>query len=460
LSDYAGKVVVLDFFADWCPYCVRMYPEERELTEKLAGKPFSILGVNCDSQDTLRQILADKRVTWRCWSDGKGGPIAQTWQLEGYPMMFVVDHQGVIRKKFTGQTPPGLLQQTVNELIKAVPGYRPPIVEAGRLAGHATTETVEFAAISPDGGRVLSGSDDRMAILWNRNSGQVIHRFGPAGGRIMSSIFSPDGRRGLTGGEDRHVRLWDLETGKLIREFTGHKEWVLSLAFSPDGKLVYSTSGGIDATQDGNDSAIRVWNAETGSEVRKLEGHKGRVMSVAVSPDGRLALSGGSDTSVILWDAATGKIIRRFEGHTGVVTRAIFLPDGKGVLSSSFDKTIRLWDQNTGKEIHRVVGHPAEVTWVSVSPDGRMMLSADSSSHELRLWDLAGHKLIDRIDLGPIAPTRGAFSPDGRHVVWPGATGFLRVYDLSPSAGAGPLARSAHPTESKLPVANSPGAPK
>ncbi len=88
LSDYKGKVVVLDFFADWCPFCVKMYPEERGLVQKLEGKPFAILGVNCDSTDTLRQILADKKVTWRCWSDGKEGPIAQTWQLEGYPLMY------------------------------------------------------------------------------------------------------------------------------------------------------------------------------------------------------------------------------------------------------------------------------------------------------------------------------------------------------------------------------------
>ena len=99
--------MVVDFFADWCPYCVKMYPEERELTEKLKGKPFAILGVNCDSQDTLRQILADKRVTWPCWSDGKVGPITEQWQLTGFPLMFVIDHEGVIRHKFEGQTPLG-----------------------------------------------------------------------------------------------------------------------------------------------------------------------------------------------------------------------------------------------------------------------------------------------------------------------------------------------------------------
>ena len=135
LSDYRGKVVVLDFFADWCPFCVKMYPEERELTEKLAGKPFAILGVNCDSQDTLRQILEDKRVTWRCWSDGKGGPISQNWQLSGYPLMFVVDHDGVIRHKFEGQTAPGVLKETVEQLMKSVPGYRSPIAEVARLSG-------------------------------------------------------------------------------------------------------------------------------------------------------------------------------------------------------------------------------------------------------------------------------------------------------------------------------------
>ncbi|MGP0062318.1 MAG: trypsin-like peptidase domain-containing protein [Isosphaeraceae bacterium] len=121
LSDYKGKVVVLDFFADWCPYCVKMYPEERTLVQKLEGKPFAILGVNCDSIDTLRQILADKRITWRCWSDGKEGPISQTWQLEGYPLTFVLDHEGVIRHKFEGFIAPGVLAESVDKLMKAIP---------------------------------------------------------------------------------------------------------------------------------------------------------------------------------------------------------------------------------------------------------------------------------------------------------------------------------------------------
>ena len=223
--------------------------------------------------------------------------------------MFVIDHDGVIRHKFEGQTKPGLLEETVTKLVKAVPGYRSPIEEVARLSGHSKNETVEFATISPDGGRVLSGGADRMVILWNRTTGGVIRKFGPAGGRILSARFSPDGRRALTAGEDRIIRLWDLATGQLVRELKGHKEWVFSVAFSPDGRLAYSTSGGPDLWKDGSDSAVRVWDLESGKELRKLEGHKGRVFGVDVSPDGRQVLTGG-DTTVILWDASTGKIIR------------------------------------------------------------------------------------------------------------------------------------------------------
>ena len=61
LSDYRGSVVVVDFFADWCPFCVKMYPEERELVQAMAGRPFAILGVNCDGEDALARSSTTRR---------------------------------------------------------------------------------------------------------------------------------------------------------------------------------------------------------------------------------------------------------------------------------------------------------------------------------------------------------------------------------------------------------------
>ena len=91
----------------------------------MADKPFALLGVNCDSQDTLRQLYADQKVMWKCWSDGKGGPISETWQVESYPSMFILDQEGVIRHRFTGQTEPGLLATTVTKMVDELAGEKP-----------------------------------------------------------------------------------------------------------------------------------------------------------------------------------------------------------------------------------------------------------------------------------------------------------------------------------------------
>ena len=218
----------------------------------------------------------------------------------------------------------------------------------------------------------------------------------------------------------------------MIREFRGHAEFVFSVAFSPDGRLAYSTSGGLDgwSVQNGTDSAIRVWDVATGRKVRRLEGHRGLVWSVAVSPDGRRVLSGGRDMTAILWDAETGAEIRRFRGHTGDVRCVAFLPDGPRAVSACDDRTIRVWDVETGREIHCMRGHMEGVTWLAVSPDGRRLVSSSHNGRELLLWDLDARKLIHRLDWGNVNPTRGCYTADGLHAVWAGEDGSVRLYRL------------------------------
>ncbi|MDG3004862.1 peroxiredoxin family protein [Paludisphaera mucosa] len=103
LSDFRGKVVLLTFSGNWCGPCVAYYPQERALIERLKSGAFAAVSVNTDQKvETLREAVARRDVTWRCWwdgPDGTSGPITTRWGVSSFPSAFVLDEAGVIRFK-------------------------------------------------------------------------------------------------------------------------------------------------------------------------------------------------------------------------------------------------------------------------------------------------------------------------------------------------------------------------
>src|SRR5262249_38526602 len=114
-------------------------------------------------------------------------------------------------------------------------------------------------------------------------------------GQVNRIVLSHDGRHVLSGGLDTTMRLWDVATGKEVRRFEGHTGGVWGVALSSDGKR--ALSGGGSLVRNGNwvepDSSVRLWDVQTGQELRRFEGHKRQVLTVAFAPDGRRAVSGG-----------------------------------------------------------------------------------------------------------------------------------------------------------------------
>ncbi|MSU20193.1 MAG: TlpA family protein disulfide reductase [Pedosphaera sp.] len=98
-----------------------MYPHERSLVKRMAGKPFVLLGVNSDPKDHLRATLKKENITWRSWWDGgnTSGPIAQAWGIRGWPTLYVVDHKGVIRHQHVGSPGDEVLDAELEKLIRA-----------------------------------------------------------------------------------------------------------------------------------------------------------------------------------------------------------------------------------------------------------------------------------------------------------------------------------------------------
>lgn len=81
-----------------------MYPHERALVKRLANKPFALIGVNSDKdREKLKTVLKEKNITWRSfWNGGsRSGPISTAWGVRGWPTIYVIDANGVIRYKNT-----------------------------------------------------------------------------------------------------------------------------------------------------------------------------------------------------------------------------------------------------------------------------------------------------------------------------------------------------------------------
>jgi WD40 repeat protein len=305
------------------------------------------------------------------------------------------------------------------------------------LVGH--TGVVIAVAVSPDGRRLASGGIDGTIRFWDVQTGEALHHITFSPGCLYNLAFTPDGRHLLAAGPlTKQVRLWEVETGKLTRAFDSPTDLHRAI-LSPDGKGVLACDAG------GN---VWLWDTETGREVRRF----GRISpwGMAYSPDGRRILGGIADTTVRLWDSETTKELRCFKGHIGGVVCVAISPDGRLGLSgaqaplgeepvrdprAAFD--LRLWDLESGREVRRFAGHTGLIQEVVFSPGGRLAVSG-SRDQTVRLWDVATGKELHRFE-GPIQNAFSvAFTPDGRQVIVGCGDTTVRIWKLPDSVPADP----------------------
>ena len=116
-------------------------------------------------------------------------------------------------------------------------------------------------------------------------------------GPVTSVSFSPDGTRIVTGSADQTAKVWDARTGTALLELKGHTGAVTSVSFSPDGTRIVTGS---------EDQTAKVWDARTGTPLLDLKGHTDGVTSVSFSPDGTRIVTGSRDQTAKVWDARTG----------------------------------------------------------------------------------------------------------------------------------------------------------
>jgi RNA polymerase sigma factor (sigma-70 family) len=307
--------------------------------------------------------------------------------------------------------------------------------------GPTGQQPVRSVAITPDGKTVVTGHIGGALAWWDGVTGKRLHAveepagsyllaltrdgaklFAVEGNRLhiwdvagrkalpdplpvlpdmpMCIALSPDGGLLATGARTGKIQVWDLKTGQ-SSSLKGHRGEVLCLAFTPDGKQLLSGSGTIlPATPEGattDENTIKVWDVQSGKEVRALGKLPYRPESLAVSANGKLAASNViylDNTGLPLWDLAAGKEVRRLGPMDGNPSQVAFSPDGKwlavarGQIYPETGGSVVLFDTATWKEARTLRGHVQRITALAFSADGRYLVTGSWDSSAL-VWDLA-----------------------------------------------------------------------
>lgn len=244
------------------------------------------------------------------------------------------------------------------------------------LIGH--TESIITVAVTASGHTAVTASYDKTVRLWDLQTGREERKLAEYEEVVISVITTPDGERVIGGCRDGALRVWNLSTGQLERTLPGHAQGAVYVTVTPDGHCAVSA---------GKDNTIRVWNLQAGRQERVMEIPPGSVFAVAVTPDGRRVVA-GSDKTVCVWDVESGQLERTLTGHEKDILALTVTPDGRHVVSGSVDRTIRVWSFESGRELKCFTGHAMWVAALAVTPDGRQVISG-SYDADVFVWNLA-----------------------------------------------------------------------
>jgi len=211
-----------------------------------------------------------------------------------------------------------------------------------------------------------------------------------------------------------HVALRELHT------LAGHTDRLYGVALTGDGRLAVSAC---------DDHTLKVWEVESGRKLRTLKGHTESVNDVALTGDGRLAVSACDDHTLKVWEVESGRKLRTLKGHTESVTGVALSGDGRLAVSASHDHTLKVWEVESGRELRTLQGHTGYVTGVALTGDARLAASS-SYDNTLKIWEVAHGRELRTLQ-GHTSYVYGvALSGDGRLAVSASHDKTLNVWEV------------------------------
>jgi len=313
----------------------------------------------------------------------------------------------VIRKAHLSHVPP-----RVTSLLSDYETFIIPNSLKFKLVGHMeNVKCVQFLGSSP---YLASGSSDNTIRIWNMKD-KVINRKSESSGSAQEDY-------------DESVCL------------SGHLSRIWDLTYSNSANLLASGSG---------DATVRIWNMAQYYEdsnrppqcSRVLcsdnQRNKGDIYSVKFHQDGSHLITGSYDCGVCLYDVETGTLLKRFNGHTASVCSVTFSDVlGNMIITGSKDHTIKFWDMSSGACVQTLTQHLGEVTSVDVMKNhsGHLLLSC-SKDNSNRLWDTRQNREFIQRYKGHQNTNanliRAHFGPQNEVIIGGSEDGFTYLWDLN-----------------------------
>jgi WD40 repeat protein len=286
------------------------------------------------------------------------------------------------------------------------------------------SDRVRAVAVLPGGTTAISTSDDHKLCIWDwatRCVRTVIynqHRW------VFACTHDP--ARMLLAGAAGEFFLCELDSMQELRSFVGHEDVVRCLSVTRCGKRVIS---------GGDDRTIRVWDLHSSNEILKIPLIGQWPRAIAITPDGHFAATAAESNVLKLWNLESGEEVRTFSGHTARAN-SVAITEGGLLLSGSDDHTVRVWDLDTGSPLHVLTGHDGRVNSVACLSGGRLGVSA-SDDCNIKVWDVANGVLVATHTAESPVLTCAA-SPCSPELVAGDRSGLVHFISLEGSIGLAP----------------------
>jgi WD40 repeat protein len=233
----------------------------------------------------------------------------------------------------------------------------------------------------------------------------------------------------ITGSINGKITVWDLGNRKEIRSFQAHSKYFPSLAITGDGRRAVS----------GNNRVLKVWDIQTGSLCREIETFVDRTNKLLITPDG-LCLSGHEYGGLFLWDIQNGKRLKSMEAievslfsrimaDPDAITAMTLTPDGNKVITGTYHGFLKVWDLSSYRNTHTVMGHGLWVTGIILLPDGQHGMSV-AYDGTVKTWAIEGDIVSETLYEGMPPISVIVMKPNLRRAIWGTQKGMLYFWDI------------------------------